>query len=185
MSVDPVMIQPERGRALLQDAAARDGCGLGPGVNLLQRKILKDYLHLRWELGGHVVAQRFRFLFTVGAFEVAKFDHRDWRVLRAEAGSAGSLQLIEIFLKRILREVVDHAANDVLAVLGDIERLVLRAALVAEVNVYLKQFGRGARLGIVDGNLHLWNNREQMPNVDFKLAFIQRRLRFHLRGKRG
>src|SRR5580658_7020601 len=117
--VNPIVKLPELVRALVKDASAGDRRRLGPRVDLLQRKILEDHAHLGGKLPGYVFAQRFRFLFAIGTLEIAEFDECDARGGWAEAGSSAGLQCVEIVLERILGEVVHHAANDLLAVLGD------------------------------------------------------------------
>ena len=72
-----------------------------------------------------------------------------------------------------------------LAVFGDIESFVLRAALVGEVDIHFLQVGRAGSLGIIDLHLHLGNHCQKMADISFHVGFVQRGLGFFLRGKKG
>jgi hypothetical protein len=77
----------------------------------------------------------------------------------------------------------------VLAILGDVEGLFLRAALEGEVNIDLFEIGRGGRLGVVHFHLDFRNHSQQMANVGFHFCFVERGrgggVRLFLRGKKG
>ena len=156
------------------DAASRDGRSLGPGMNRLQREILEVNVNLSRKLHGDIVAQSLGFFLAVGAFEIAELNQSDLGGGRSKARSVLGLQLVEIFLEGILRQVVNHAANDMLAVLGDIEGLVLGAALVREVNIHLLQIGGAGSLGVVDLHLDLGNDRQKMADISLHVGLVQR-----------
>src|SRR3982074_1363791 len=95
-------------------------------MDLDEREIFKIQAYFLGVSSQQVTAQGFRFFFTVGTFKITE-QHNHYRGAgSAEAWLQLSVELIELHLEWILFHVEDIAAQNFLAILGNIERFVGR-----------------------------------------------------------
>ena len=142
-------------------------------MNLSKRQIFEiepDFLRIG---GQQIRPQRFGFLLTVRALEIAEDYDDDRRTGSAEAGLQIGVQLVELRLERILGYFEDIAAQDFLAVLGNVERLVGGGIAGRRVHGDFFESWQRTRLRIINLDLDLRAPHVQMAYVSFQRGLIE------------
>src|SRR5579871_4834557 len=106
-------------------------------MNLLEREILEIDANVFGIRLRNLLAQRLGFFFAVRALEIAEHHQHHGSSRSSKTRRQAGLQLVEIFLEWILRQIVNVSSNDFLTVPGNIKRFVLRAWSVDKVNIHL------------------------------------------------
>lgn len=107
------------------------------------------------------------------ALEIAELHHRYGRAGRADLGLVLHLYLGEAGLKRILRNVIDGAAHDFLAIFRDEKYLILLGVAGFSVKRDLFEAGQLRRLRIADSHLDGLGPDKQMAHVGFESGLVQ------------
>ena len=120
MVVDEVVHLPKSVGILLVGAAAGDGCGPGPRMKLLKRKIFEDQSHLACIVRKHA-AQYVVKAAADRALEVRVFHERNRSLGVAKRGRAVHLDLCPIFCEWVFRHIRQFTTEEKLAVLTNVK----------------------------------------------------------------
>src|ERR1039458_4157333 len=141
VSENPIVIFPKRTRILAENAAAADGRGLGPGMQLLEREVDEIEAHLGGIIRDQILPQHLRFSFAMGALEIAEHHQHHGGPGRPQAGLELRLEAVEILLEWVEVDVVDGALDD-LAFLRNVDGRVLRGLSPCEFDDDLLEAGQ-------------------------------------------
>src|SRR5580698_6105159 len=111
--VHPVVEFPEGLCVLMEDAAAGDGGGSGPGVDGFERKILENNFNFVGVELRQKLAQGGRFGFARRTLQISELDDGHRRVGGTEARLTVGEELVEIGLKRILVDIEDRDVSGI------------------------------------------------------------------------
>ena len=173
MGEDVVVVFPEGVGVLLEDAAAGHGGGLGPRVQAFERIVLEVEAHLGGVVLDQVLAQHLGLALAVGALQVAEDDDGDGRAGGSEGGLELRLELVELGLEGVGGDVVEVALDDLLAVVGDVERDVLGLRALRDADADFFEAGQGARFGVADGHRELRLQQVEVTDIGFQRGFVE------------
>src|ERR1700761_1579938 len=117
MVEDPVVKRPEGRNFLICDAMGRFGCGMGPGVNRVDREVLVDDANVIRKLLREVVTKSFGELAAIRTLKVTKDDDCYLGVGRAERGPVSG-QMLKRVEKRAVVQIPNRPADEALAIRG-------------------------------------------------------------------
>ena len=148
-------------------AALAHGCRPSSG------KVLEVEAHLGGIVLDQVLAQHLGFALAVGALQIAEDHDGDRRAGGSEGGLELRLELIEVGLEGVGGDVVEVALNDLLAVVGDVERDLLGLRALRDAHADFLEAGKSARFGIADGHRQLRLQQIEVADIGFQGRFVE------------
>ena len=107
------------------------------------------------------------------ALQVAEDHDGDRRAGGSEGGLELRLQLVELGLEGVGGDVVEVALNDLLAVVGDVERDLLGLGALRDAHADFLEAGKGARFGVADGHRQLRLQQIEVAHIGFQGWFVE------------